>query len=113
MNLLCEHALINAYAGNMSVVPARVLDEVAREFHFDRDRYVPAIYSGISDALSLPYQERVTPAAAESSTPVAQTMPPTAFVSTEPSDALPLPKLRRRYQRSRSQTNLGCSAAAR
>ncbi|MGB9242078.1 MAG: AAA family ATPase [Candidatus Acidiferrales bacterium] len=87
MNLLCEHALINAYAGNMSVVPARVLDEVAREFHFDRDRYVPAIYSRTTDAPSLPSQDRVTPAPAESSTPVAQTMPP-ASVSTEPLNAL-------------------------
>lgn len=90
MNLLCEHALINAYAGNMSVVPARVLDEVAREFHFDRDTYVPAIYSGISDALSLPYRERVSPAPTESSTPPTEAMPPTASVSTEPSNALPL-----------------------
>ncbi|MGA9999254.1 MAG: AAA family ATPase [Candidatus Acidiferrales bacterium] len=92
MNLLCEHALINAYAGSMSVVPARVLDEVAREFHFDRDSYVPAIYSGISDALSLPYQERVPTATAESSPPAIQAMLPTAFVSTEPLNALPLPE---------------------
>ena len=41
MNLLCEHALIDAYAGNMRIVPARVVEDVAREFHFDRERYVP------------------------------------------------------------------------
>ena len=91
MNLLCEHALINAYAGNMSVVPARVLDEVAREFHFDRDSYVPAIYTGISDALALPDRERVPQVRAESSTPAIQAMPSPAFVSTELSKALPFP----------------------
>jgi general secretion pathway protein A len=92
MNLLCEHALINAYAGNMSVVPARVLDEVAREFHFDRDSYVPAIYSGISDALALPGEGRVPLVRAETSTPAIQAMPSTASASTEPSNALPLPE---------------------
>jgi general secretion pathway protein A len=91
MNLLCEHALINAYAGNISVVPARVLDEVAREFHFDRDSYVPAIYSGITDALALPYQERVVPVPTESPMPAIQAVPPTASIWTEPLNALPLP----------------------
>jgi hypothetical protein len=52
MNLLCEHALINAYAANMRVVPARMLDEVAREFHFDREKYVPSIYSKARDVSS-------------------------------------------------------------
>ena len=90
MNLLCEHALINAYAGNMSVVPAKVLDEVAREFHFDRDRYVPTIYSTIPDALSLLNQERLPQVPAESSTPPILPTPSPAFISTGPSNALPL-----------------------
>src|SRR5580700_6404888 len=51
MNLLCEHALINAYAGSLRVVPATVLDEVAREFHFDREKYVPSIYARTADAI--------------------------------------------------------------
>jgi len=61
MNLLCEHALINAYAANMRVVPARILDEVAREFHFDRERYVPSIYSAGRSASSQPSDEVILP----------------------------------------------------
>ncbi len=124
MNLLCEHALINAYAGNMGVVPTRVLDEVAREFHFDQDSYVPAIYSRIPGALSLPYQERVPPAPTESSTPAMQAMPSPAFVSTELSKALPFPdrswlcqKSRRRLclllSRQNPQTHFPCPMRSR
>jgi general secretion pathway protein A len=43
MNLLSEHALINAYAGNLHVVPARVVDEVAREFQFERETGFPSV----------------------------------------------------------------------
>jgi general secretion pathway protein A len=43
MNLLCEHALINAYAGNMHVVPARLVDEIAWEFQLDRGTHVPLV----------------------------------------------------------------------
>lgn len=89
MNLLCEHALINAYAGNMSVVPARVLDEVAREFHFERDRYVPVIYNTIPDALSPLNQQRVPPVPAEPSMPPVLAMSSPASISTGSSNALP------------------------
>ena len=36
MNVLCEHALINAYADNMHLVPANVVEEIAHEFQFDK-----------------------------------------------------------------------------
>ena len=76
MNLLCEHALIDAYAGNLRIVPAKVIEDVAREFHFDRDRYVPSIYTRTSDAL--PYSSPdlvvpIAPAISESSAPAVQT----------------------------------------
>ncbi len=90
MNLLCEHALINAYAGNMSVVPTRLLDEVAREFHFDRDTYLPTIYSRIPDALPRPNGDRFPPVAAELA-PAVQPVHLTASVSTKPSNPLLLP----------------------
>jgi type II secretory pathway predicted ATPase ExeA len=32
VNLLCEHALINSFAERLKPVPARVVDEIAREF---------------------------------------------------------------------------------
>jgi type II secretory pathway predicted ATPase ExeA len=51
MNLLCEHALINTYASSMRVVPARVVDKVAREFHFDEGKYVPRVRTRIADTL--------------------------------------------------------------
>jgi type II secretory pathway predicted ATPase ExeA len=76
MNLLCEHALIDAYAGNLRIVPARVIEDVAREFHFDRDRYVPSIYSRTSDALPYSIPDLVVPIApaiSESSAPAVQT----------------------------------------
>jgi type II secretory pathway predicted ATPase ExeA len=75
MNLLCEHALINAYAANMRIVPARVLDEVAREFHFDREKYVPSIYSTVRNASSQPDHEAILPAIPEPPQPGFQTTP--------------------------------------
>jgi type II secretory pathway predicted ATPase ExeA len=35
INLLCEHALINAYVDHLRPVPAHMVAEVAREFQFD------------------------------------------------------------------------------
>jgi general secretion pathway protein A len=35
VNLLCEHALINAYVDDLQPVPAHIIEEIAREFHFD------------------------------------------------------------------------------
>jgi hypothetical protein len=35
VNLLCEHALINAYVDHVQPVPAHIVEEVAREFQFD------------------------------------------------------------------------------
>ena len=89
MNLLCEHALIDAYAGNMRIVPARVVEDVAREFHFDRERYIPSIYSRISEAPPYPDSDLVAPIApaiAESSTPAAQAHLP---VSAPPEWSVP------------------------
>jgi general secretion pathway protein A len=36
INVLCEHALINAYVDQQKPVPAQLIDEVAREFELDR-----------------------------------------------------------------------------
>ncbi len=36
INVLCEHALINAYIDQRRPVPAQLIDEVAREFELDR-----------------------------------------------------------------------------
>lgn len=36
INVLCEHALVNAYVDQLKPVPAQLIDEVAREFELDR-----------------------------------------------------------------------------
>ncbi|MGH9724407.1 MAG: ExeA family protein, partial [Candidatus Acidiferrales bacterium] len=38
VNLLCEHALINAYVDLLRPVPVHIVEEVAREFQFDEVR---------------------------------------------------------------------------
>src|SRR5580704_17910612 len=38
INLLCEHALINAYVEHLHLVPARIVEEAAHEFVLDEDR---------------------------------------------------------------------------
>jgi general secretion pathway protein A len=43
VNLLCEHALINAYVDGLRPVPAHLVEEVAREFQLDE---IPPITSG-------------------------------------------------------------------
>jgi general secretion pathway protein A len=35
VNLLCEHAMINSYVESLRPVPARLVEDVAREFHLD------------------------------------------------------------------------------
>jgi len=42
VNLLCEHALINAYVEQLRPVPARIIEEIAREFQFDDVKPVTA-----------------------------------------------------------------------
>lgn len=49
MNLLCEHALINASVEQVQPVPEHFVAEVAREFQFDDIKPV-ASYSGTKDA---------------------------------------------------------------
>jgi general secretion pathway protein A len=47
INLLCEHALINAYVDHIQPVPVHIVAEVAREFQFDDIRPVaPSTDSG-------------------------------------------------------------------
>jgi general secretion pathway protein A len=38
INLLCEHALINAYVEHLRLVPVRMVEEAAREFFLDEGR---------------------------------------------------------------------------
>ena len=48
VNLLCEHALINAYVDSLRPVPAHLVEEVAREFQLDK--IAPIASAGISSA---------------------------------------------------------------
>jgi general secretion pathway protein A len=60
MNLLCEHALINAYVDHVRPVPAHIVADAAREFQFDDFRPVaPSSPSGAAAASDLiPVQSR-------------------------------------------------------
>jgi general secretion pathway protein A len=42
VNLLCEHALINAYVDHLRPVPAHLVEEVAREFQLDEIEPMPS-----------------------------------------------------------------------
>ncbi len=50
VNLLCEHALINAYADNVRPVQAAMIGEIAREFQFEGNRQ----HDSFDDFESLP-----------------------------------------------------------
>ena len=51
VNLLCEHALINAYVENLRPVPAHMVEEVAREFELDEIAPIsPVGFSGPQQA---------------------------------------------------------------
>ena len=49
-NLLCEHALINAYVDHVQPVPAHIIAEVAREFQFDEIKHAVSCQDSV-DAL--------------------------------------------------------------
>src|SRR6202451_4688453 len=56
-NLLCEHALINAYVDHMRPVPAHLIEEVAREFQLDEIE--PTAPLGISNGNKPPVDAQV------------------------------------------------------
>jgi general secretion pathway protein A len=56
MNLLCEHALINAYVEHLNPVPRQMVEEAARDFLMDDFRPVTSLSGGmlhLDDRLSL------------------------------------------------------------
>jgi hypothetical protein len=70
-NLLCEHALINAYVEHVQPVPARLIAEVAHEFQFDEiNRAAPSqdsvdeMYSNLIAMPETPASAPVHPSAA-------------------------------------------------
>jgi|HubBroStandDraft_6_1064221.scaffolds.fasta_scaffold05481_7 general secretion pathway protein A len=72
-NLLCEHALINAYVEHIQPVPAHIIAEVAREFQFDDIKHavpcqdsVDALFSALIAIPETLASARVCPSAAAS-----------------------------------------------
>jgi general secretion pathway protein A len=57
MNLLCEHALINASAAQIQPVPARFVAEVASEFQFDDCRPL----ARTSNSTDVPHSDEIPP----------------------------------------------------
>src|SRR5271170_2680228 len=56
VNLLCEHALINAYVDHLRPVPAHLVEEVAREFQLDEIEPIAAASHTNGSAQSLDTQ---------------------------------------------------------
>src|SRR6202522_2053484 len=56
VNLLCEHALINAYVDHLRPVPAHLVEEVAREFQLDEIEPIAAASTNGAAAQSLDTQ---------------------------------------------------------
>ncbi len=56
INVLCEHALINAYIDQQRPVPAQLIDDVAREFELDRVAPSTPSASSIYPASSWPVE---------------------------------------------------------
>ena len=48
VNLLCEHALINAYVDHLRPVPAQLVEEVAREFQLDEIEPIAPVDSSMA-----------------------------------------------------------------
>jgi phenylalanyl-tRNA synthetase beta subunit len=57
VNLLCEHALINAYVDHLRPVPAHLVEEVAREFQLDEIEPIAPV--GISNGNKPPVDAQV------------------------------------------------------
>jgi general secretion pathway protein A len=63
MNLLCEHSLIKACAGQVHLVPGRMVEDVAREFQFDQGAHAPSTpFKTVWNPASI-YEPLVTPEA--------------------------------------------------
>jgi type II secretory pathway predicted ATPase ExeA len=85
MNLICEHSLINAYAANLRVVPARVVHEIAREFEFEEQICAPSFQSSTVRARVYEpmFPSEVTlPPAQEQPASSASAVPPTAVAQS-------------------------------
>ena len=78
INLLCEHALINASVAQIQPVPARFVAEVASEFQFDDRRpFAPASpFAKGSGSDAFPAQSRFLNALVTLATPDEHTPPP-------------------------------------
>src|ERR1700722_12865823 len=67
VNLLCDHALINAYADNVRPVQAAMICEIAREFQFEGDRQQTAFedFESLVDATLTPMESAAESAPVE------------------------------------------------
>lgn len=101
MNLLCEHALINAYVDGVHLVPAHMIEEIAHEFQFD-DKPLPrsgfraaGSPESVTEPLAIPGGSRpdsqeVAPHLADKPDAVV-TLAPTSLIPAAPTTDLPGP----------------------
>ncbi len=100
MNLICEHSLINAYAANLHVVPARLVIEIAREFQFDPESHAPSFVGGFTATSARLYEPLVFPEPSTAPVPAAIASAPSPtetavmFASSATTGPVATPKLR-------------------
>jgi type II secretory pathway predicted ATPase ExeA len=63
VNLLCEHALINAYADEVHLVPAHIVEGIAHEFQFDNESLVLSMDLRSAETTDTMNKQSVIPAA--------------------------------------------------
>jgi hypothetical protein len=85
MNLLCEHSLIQASAGQVHLVPARIVEDVARDFQFDQGAHAPSAQFRAAWNPASIYEPSVIP---EASLPPIQAL--AASVAGPPKAVVPL-----------------------
>jgi general secretion pathway protein A len=59
VNLLCEHALINAYADDVHLVSAHIVEGIAHEFQFDKESLVPSMDLRTTESTAPTYEQPI------------------------------------------------------
>lgn len=89
-NLLCEHALINAFADRIQPVPAHIIEDIAREFQLDKiNSFAPSFDSeGGRVSARIAPQSAIEP---EIAPPRMETEPPSRDMPGVTASAVPVP----------------------
>jgi hypothetical protein len=81
INLLCEHALINAYVDGVHLVPAQMVDEIAHDLQFDDKRRPSSINFRVADGTGTDIQQLINSDSSNEEIALHLTDEPTAIVA--------------------------------